>query len=418
VEPQHPDAAEAPRAAGLAVAGVALAGAAVWFGVRADAGVGASFDLLNLVEICSFLSFVMLGSLLVLRRPGHPVGWLLAGLGIAVLLQQASQQYAFHGLTDPADPPAWRAASWIAEWAIAPPLVLFVEALLLFPSGRPSTRAWRVLTWTVAGAGVLLTVGWAVATWPQRGAPLLTAGGRLPAPLEALRMTLIACVPVAVGSLLVRYRRAGREERLQLKWLLLAAGGLVLAVTTGFVAAALGTSSPLIDALGIVSGAGVAVAMALAVLRYRLYEIDRILSRTVAYSLLTAALAAVYIIGVVGSGALLEPVAPDSSLSVAASTLLVAGAFNPLRMRLQLRVDRRFNRSAHDAERAVAAFHARLRDHVQLEALREDLLSTVSGTVQPAGASLWLVPGVGATVEHVTAGHARSPRTRGSGNEH
>lgn len=412
----HP--AAASRAAGLAVAGVVLAGAAVWFGVRAGTGGGARFDLLNLVEIASFLSFVLLGSLLVLRRPGHPVGWLLAGLGIAVLLQQASQRYAFQALAGPADLPAWRVASWISEWTIAPPLVLFVEALLVFPSGRPAARGWRVLTWAVAGAGMLLTVGWAVATWPQRGEPLLTVGGVLPGPLEVLRLTLIACVPVAVGSLLRRYRRAGREERLQLKWLLLAAGGLVAAVAGGLVATALGTSSPLIDAVGIVSVAGVAVAMALAVLHYRLYEIDRILSRTVAYSLLTAALAVVYAVGVVGSGALLEPVAPDSSLSVAASTLLVAGAFNPLRTSLQLRVDRRFNRSAHDAERAVAAFHARLRDHVQVEALREDLLSTVSGTVQPAGASLWLVPGGETTVEHRAGWAPSMSRMRGSGNEH
>ena len=399
MDPQHPDATTATTAAGLTLAGVSLAGATVWLGMQTDAGGGAGFDVLNVIEVCSFLSFVLLGSLLVLRRPGHPVGWLLAGLGIAVLVQQTTQQYAFQGLVGSAGPPGWRAASWIAEWAIAPPLVLFIEALLVFPSGRPSARAWWVLALTVAGAGVLLTVGWAVAAWPQRGASLLTVGGSLPPPLEAVRMALIACVPLAVGSLFLRYRRAGREERLQLKWLLLAAGGLVIAVAAGLSATALGTSSPVIDMLGIVSVAGVAAAMALAVLRYRLYEIDRILSRTVAYSLLTGVLAVVYIIGVVASGTLLEPLASDSSLSVAASTLLVAGIFNPLRTRLQRRVDGRFNRSAHDAERAVAAFHARLRDHVQLEALRDDLLSTVGGTVQPAGVALWLAPGVSATVE-------------------
>lgn len=155
-----------------------------------------------------------------------------------MLLQQASQQYAFQGLTDPLVP-GWRAASWIAEWAIAPPLVLFVEVLLLFPSGRPPTPGWRVLVWMIAGAGVLLTVGWAATTWPQRGASLLTVGGMLPAQLEALRLALIACMPVAVGSLLWRHRRATRKERLQLKWLLLAAVGLVAAVTARLSAAAL-----------------------------------------------------------------------------------------------------------------------------------------------------------------------------------
>lgn len=390
----------APTAAGLALTGATLAGGAVWFGAQAHTGGGAGFDLLNVVEVGSFLSFVLLGSLLVVRLPGHPVGWLLAGLGIAVLVQQTSQHYAFHGLLGPAEPPAWRAASWIAEWAIAPPLVLFIEALLVFPSGRPSARAWWVMAVTVAGAGVLLTVGWAVATWPQRGTPLLTVGGRLPPLLEAVRLALIACVPLAVGSLLLRHRRAGREERLQLKWLSLAAGGLVIAVAAGLAGAALGSSSPLIDTLGIVSVAGVAVAMAMAVLRYRLYEMDRIVSRTVAYSLLTGVLAVVYGGGVVIGGTVLEPVAPGSSLAVAASTLLVAGLFNPLRVRLQRRVDGRFNRSAHDARRTVAAFRTRLRDHVQLESLRDDLVSTVSGAVQPASVALWLAPGSSVTVGH------------------
>lgn len=364
----------------------------MWFGIRTPATDGAGFDVLNLLEVGSFVTFVLLGSLLVLRRPEHPIGWLLASLGIAVLTQQAAQRYAWYSISTTAALPAWRAASWIAEWTIAPPLALFVEALLLFPTGRPPSRAWRGPAWAVATGGMLLTVGWALTTWPQRGPDLLTAGGVLPTPLEVLRIALIAAVPVAAGSLVWRQRRAGHEERQQLKWLLLATGGLVTAVAAALVTAAMGTSSTVVDALGIGSVAGIAIAMALAVLRYRLYDIDRILSRTVAYGLLTAALALVYVGGVVGSGALLEPVAPDSSLSVAASTLLVAGAFRPLQARLQLRVDRRFNRSVHDAQRAVAAFHARLRDHVRLDGLHDDLLTTVARTVQPTAAALWLMP--------------------------
>lgn len=279
--------ASAGWASAFALIGVVLAVTAVAAGWARGAPPVGALAAVQTLEAGAFLAFVLLGSIIVLRRPAHPVGWLLAALGLAVLLQQSAQQYALQGSGGQPTLPAWAVASWVAEWSIAPPLVLFVEVLLLFPSGRPRSPTRRVFVWAVAVAGVLLTGGWAAATWPHRGAALMTGVGMLPDALEALRLVLIACVPAAVVTLIWRFRRAGRDEQQQLKWLLLAGCGLAVAAAAGLIVAAMGTTAPLVDAFGVVSIAGVAVAIALAVLRYRLYEIDHILSRTVSYALLT-----------------------------------------------------------------------------------------------------------------------------------
>lgn len=314
--PQRPPALAAWWAMTFAVTGAVLAVfAVVWHPPRSP-----SFDVLRAIEICAFLAFALLGALLVWRRPDHPVGWLLAALGVAVLVQQSAQQYALRGLAAPFQLHGWQLASWVAQWTIAPPLVLFVEVLLLFPAGRPNSRVQRVYVWGVGVAGVVLTIGWAAATWSQRGAALLTGGGALPGVLGTLRLALIASLLVAAGSLIWRFRYADPDERQQLKWLLLAGCGLMVAAAAGLITTALGTSSRLVDALGVVSIGGVAAAMTLAVLRYRLYEIDHILSRTVSYSLLTAILTALYTLGVVTVRAVLDPLSPDSGLAVAAST--------------------------------------------------------------------------------------------------
>lgn len=404
----------------LVVTALVLVAATVALGWDRAASVAGAFELQRVVELSAFLAFVLLGSLLVLRRPRHPVGWLLAALGLTVLVQQATQEYAIQSLAAPPSLPAWSFATWAAEWSIAPSLVLLVTVLLLFPTGRPQSRRWGVLTWAVLTGGALLTVGWAISTWPQRGRTLLSGGGTLPGVLELLRIALIVCLPLAVGSLILRFRRASLEERQQLKWLLLAGCGLMAAAAAGLTAAALGVSSQLIDLLGIISIAGVAAAMALAVLRYRLYEIDRILSRTVSYALLTGLLAALYGVGVIAIGALLEPVAPDSSLAVAGSTLLVSGAFNPTRTRLQRSVDRRFNRAQYNAERTVAAFRTRLRDDMRLESLRHELLTAVATTIQPERLSVWLRPssrGSSAGVQRHAEWHPVSARDRRHGRQ-
>lgn len=379
-------------AAGVAVTGVALAlgaGILVWWGQGiAPAGL----DVARATELVAFLVFVLIGSLLVLRRPEHRVGWLLAAIGTSVLLQQATQGYAL--LPDAATPlPFADVAAWTAAWSITPPLALLAIMLLVFPTGRAQSSRWGAFTWIVGTAGTAITLAWALWAWPVRSR--LLAAEPLPAPpvLETGTALLAAALPIAVVSLLLRYRTAEPDTRRQLRWLLLAAIGVLGAAAAGLATAALDAGSPAIDALGSISFAGVAVAIALAVLRRRLYEIDRILARTVSYLLVTVALGVVYAVVVLSVGAVLDPVTSDSALAVAASTLAVAGAFNPVRARTQRAVDRRFNRAHLDREQVVRTFGARLRDDYRLDPLRADLVATAVRVVEPAHASVWLRPG-------------------------
>lgn len=376
-------------AAAFVLIGVMLLGATAALGWDRPAHDDLALHANRLLELLAFLTFVLLGALLILRRPEHPIGWLLAALGLAVLVNQVSQEYALQHVAGHGWTPAGGVALWIADWSTIVPLVLLVEVLLLFPTGRPQSAGWAWFARIVAAGGVLATVWRAVVTWPQRGTALLTDGAVLPAGLNVLRLALIASLSVAVVALIARFRHAGSEQRQQLKLLLLAGCGLMAAAVAAMVAGE-GAASRLVEALGTVCIAGVAAAMAIAVLRHRLYEIDRVVSRTVSYGLLTALLAGLYVAGVVIAGAVLEPISSDSSLAVATSTLIVAAAFTPMRTRLQQIVDRRFNRSRYDVESAVAAFRIQLRHDLRLESLHDDLLTIVAATVQPRDASLWL----------------------------
>lgn len=392
------------------VAGVALAVMTVWFSWHRPAGGGAAaFAPVDALEVVAFGVFVVLGALLVLRRPGHPMGWLLAALGLSVLTAQAAQAYALRGLASPA--PWWGAATaaWISYWAGAVTLTVFIEVLLLFPTGRPPSPRWRWLVLVVAVGGVALTAVWAAASWALRTAGRVVAAvpeqGAWAAVSSLLGVAMAACLLAAAGSLVLRFRRATGVERLQLKWLALAAAGLLVAVPASYVAGQFGVRWWLLDALGIVSVAGVAVAVALAVLRYRLYEIDRIISRTLSYGLLSALLAGVYAVAVVVIGGVLESFSAGSNLTVAASTLAVAGSFAPLRRRVQAVVDRRFNRARYDADLTLAQFQVRLRDEVRLETVAGDLVDTVRRSVQPERISVWLPAVLGArTVPSAVAG--------------
>lgn len=376
-------------AAAFVLIGVMLLGATAALGWDRPAHDDLALHANRLLELLAFLTFVLLGALLILRRPEHPIGWLLAALGLAVLVNQVSQEYALQHVAGHGWTPAGGVALWIADWSTIVPLVLLVEVLLLFPTGRPQSAGWAWFARIVAAGGVLATVWRAVVTWPQRGTALLTDGAVLPAGLNVLRLALIASLSVAVVALIARFRHAGSEQRQQLKLLLLAGCGLMAAAVAAMVAGE-GAASRLVEALGTVCIAGVAAAMAIAVLRHRLYEIDRVVSRTVSYGLLTALLAGLYVAGVVIAGAVLEPISSDSSLAVATSTLIVAAAFTPMRTRLQQIVDQRFNRSRYDVESAVAAFRIQLRHDLRLESLHDDLLTIVAATVQPRDASLWL----------------------------
>ncbi|MEP6697045.1 MAG: hypothetical protein ABJA34_09230 [Pseudonocardiales bacterium] len=354
-------------------------------------------------------TFVFLGTLLALRQPANPIGWLLTAGGLTWLSSEAALDYATFEL---AHGHATRAALIAAAYDsnIWPLGVLCGVGLplLLFPAGRTRSPRWRWLLRVMVAAGVLLIVGATVLPGPLDN-PVNSLTASLSNPLgiapigPALQVVLFGVtLPVfmlalltAVVGVIVRFRTAAGLERQQLRWVLT---GAVLAMCGGLSAYLGGTLVHVpADVLNVAVTIGLGclpVSLAVAVLRYRLYDLDRIVSRTVSYAAVTGLLIAVYA-GLVTAVSRLTPT--SNSLGVAGSTLAVAALFQPLRRRVQNVVNRRFNRSRYDAARTVEAFTVRLREQVDLDALQGDLLGAVRQTVQPASATLWLrSPGSGA----------------------
>ncbi|HEV3464708.1 MAG TPA: hypothetical protein VHS79_04020 [Actinomycetes bacterium] len=340
-----------------------------------------------------------LGALVAARRPEHPVGWLFVGIGLAGAVQLVAGNYAMAARADPALPGGDIAAVAAEELRIAG-LGMVTAVMLLFPTGRLPSPRWRPMAW--AGAAGLLGHLAAEGLTPGRGEQLL--GYENPFGLEgrtgllrllgALEGLFLLAVLAAIGSLVVRFRRARGVERQQLKWFVYTAVvALAVLVAASVALADLMEHGPLGSILWGATPVALAAAVAVAVLRYRLYEIDRLVNRTLVYGLLTVLLGAVYAAGVFAAGRLLDPADGQSELAVAASTLAVAALFQPARRRVQELVDRRFDRRRYDGARTVAAFSARMRDELDLDTLSSELLAVVDRTVQPSGMSLWLRPG-------------------------
>jgi hypothetical protein len=351
------------------------------------------------------------GAFLASRRPRHPVGWLLLGVGLALNVSLLVQAYVKYGLL--ARPGALPGARYLAGFTYSTvPIWLSCAGfvLLLTPTGSLPSPRWRWWAWLAAVAPVVVVLGSVVQPDPlapdYRGNPLaIPALGRvLVVPAVAGVVVVLVSLLVGAGSLVVRFRRAGGVERQQLRWLAyaaaLAAGLLLVAVAAGVLAKDEVVSASL--ALGV---ALLPLATGAAILRYRLYDLDRIISRTLAYGLLTVLLGSAYAGVVLGLGQLLGR---DSSLVVAVATLAVAAAFQPARRRVQQLVDRRFNRRRYDAARTIAAFSARLRQQVDLDTLTAELLGVVELTMQPTSASLWLRPSVSASAEQRSMGASRA----------
>jgi hypothetical protein len=345
--------------------------------------------------LLALLSAATVGALVASRRPRHPVGWLLLGCALSLTASGVIASYVTYGLV--ARPGALPAAATVARYYIPATgpaaLALLSLVLLLTPTGSLPSARWRWWAFITAATPVALVL--AVAVAPGRLDPQLLAsspfsdralgGVLLVATRVGLAVTTLT-VAVAAGSLLVRFRRAHGVERQQLRWVALGAALMVLAVPVLLVAVALG-SPVLVDWVSAVWVAVLPVAVGAAILRYRLYDLDRIVSRTLAYGLLTLLLGGGYAVVVLGLGQLLKR---DSPLVVAAATLAVAAVFQPARRRVQAVVDRRFNRRRHDAARIIEDFGTRLRDQVDLDTLTAELLAVVDNTMQPTQTSLWL----------------------------
>jgi hypothetical protein len=334
------------------------------------------------------LAFALLGAVVAAHRPENPIGWLFLAIGLSGAVGVVSNEYVHYTLaTAPGALPGGPVVAWLSLWTWWPAYGLVPLVLLVFPDGRLPSPRWRWAAW-LAGAGVmLLTLGIAATTLgdPVRFALSEEEPGGLAGLVLAVSVGAAAVsFQAGLASLALRWRRAWGIERDQLKWVAFAAG---LALVANIVLQILQ-----LPGLGLAGVVLVPVGAAVAILRYRLYDIDRLISRTVAYGLLTALLGLVYVAGVFVFGRLLNPGGEDSTLAVAASTLAVAGLFQPARHRIQTVVDRRFNRRKYDAAKTVEDFSARLRNEIDLDTLSAELLAVVNQTMQPTGVSLWLRP--------------------------
>jgi hypothetical protein len=372
----------AGRLAALADPGLAAGGLAV--------GVAAAVVLAT-------VSAAAVGALLASRRPRHPVGWLLLGVGLGLIANILVEPYVTYGLLiRPGSLPGARYLVGLAYVTTVIWLSCAGFVLLLTPTGSLPSPRWRWWARLAAAAPVVTMLGSVVQPDPMapdwHGNPLAVPALApvLVVPAVAGVVIVLGSLPVGAWSLVRRYRRARGIERQQLRWLALAGGALgALLLLVALVAGLVFTADAVVLTSLALCVALLPLTTGAAILRYRLYDIDRIVSRTLAYSILTVLLGLGYAAVVLGLGRLLGQ---HSSLVVAAATLAVAAAFQPLRRRVQQAVDRRFNRRRHDADRVIDAFAVRLRDQVDLDALNTELLAVVHQTMQPTTAWLWQRP--------------------------
>ena len=345
------------------------------------------------------VSFSVVGALIASHRPENPIGWIFLAVGFLQGLLSAADQYAIYALlTNPGALPWGAEASWLGQWIWAPGLGLILVFLpLLFPDGHPPSHRWRPVGW-LGGLSIGLTVVPSmILLWPERGPALLT-GDENPShvvhvlvDLVALPMMLLAGVG-AVISVLVRFRRARGDERQQIKWFA-AAAALTLVWYLVFGQSTRELPEAIVALASILVLQTIPVATGIAILRYRLYDIDRIINRTLVYGSLTATLVALYFGGIVVLQRIFVTLTgQQSTLAVVASTLLIAALFTPLRRRIQGFIDRRFYRRKYDARKTLEAFSAKLKNETDLEALNNDLVGVVRETMQPAHVSVWLRP--------------------------
>jgi len=357
-------------------------------------------------------TFAAVGLVVALRRPNHPVGWLFLVTAACFALAMFLAAYGYHALVSaPETLPAGAAAALVSSLLWTPATASMLIAVMLFPSGQPLSRRWTAAMSAMSAVFALALICLALVPAPislgrppadDAGQTVITTipnplgvGGPFGELLLALKpfadAAVLPFVLLALAAAVVRFARSAGTERLQLKWF---ASGASISMVLFVLAVVFGLSG--MGVAGVVqSAAGISLALiplgaGIAILRYRLYDIDVLINRTLVYGATSAGLLGTYVFSVLALSTLLRPLTGSSDLAVAGSTLAVVALFGPLRRRIQDAVDRRFSRSRYDAQRTVDAFATRLRDQVDLDAVRADLLGAVRDTVRPAHASVWL----------------------------
>ena len=369
-----------------------------YLGLSRPPGFEASFQF-GFASALFFVSqsvFALVGAVVLIRRNDNRMGRLFCLAAVVATAVNFSEQYAIQALiVDPGSLPAGRTMAWMT---IAPGFTImlaFASIVALYPDGRLPSPRWRPILWLLA-LGVALAAAGSIASWPRRGVALLKIQeATIPGAdlanlfLSATFVTSAAAVVLAIAAIIARYRRGDPLTKLQIKWFAYAA---VIAVIGVF-----GTSVPsLADAANVVTSVGamgVPLAAGIAILRYRLYDIDRIINRTIVYALVTGTALVVYAGTVFVVGTVV--VGPSDNLTVAVATLAAAAVFRPALRRVQSFVDRRFYRRKYDAQQTVDEFGARLREETNIDELTDDLVSVVRTTMQPEHVSVWLTEGAG-----------------------
>jgi hypothetical protein len=358
--------------------------------------------------------FVTVGAFVASRRPYNPVGWLFVAFGAAAAIRFTGSQYATYALlTHPGSLPG---GDFIASFAVHlwhPGLGFLVFSFLLFPDGRLPSPRWRIVAWVSAISCLSALISGMLEyeflykyTWPENMSfvkPLFTGSAAEVAATVFWysSMVILAMLFVSGGSLVLRLRRSVGEERQQLKWVVYAVALLALAVPSTILVIIVVQSLESVRVFFALLFPLIPISVGIAILRYRLYDIDLIINRTLVYGVLTALLGVVYFGGVVLLQRFFVALTGEkSTLAVVASTLAIAALFNPLRRRVQGFVDRRFYRRKYDAAKTLEAFSAKLRDETDLDALSEDLVGIVRETMQPAHVSVWLRPATVPKGEH------------------
>jgi hypothetical protein len=372
-------------------------------------------DYFGTLVVLQFLGGALagIGLILALRRPHHPVGWLFLVAAAATALNDTSRAYAWRALVEtPGTLPGGELALWFSRFIAPSGAAAFFFAAFVFPTGRLLSRRWVPAFVAGVGLTVAQTLTWGFTPRPIRlpfapsapppgglnELPTMSNPAGLSGPAGELLAALAPAIDVAIGPLILvtlfgvvlRFIRSSGIERLQMKWFVYAASTAIVFTVAAATLPFNSVASGVAWVLSVVFRAFVPVAVGIAILRYRLYDIDVLINRTVVYGATTAAVGATFFLGLVALQSVLRPITNGSDLAVAAATLLSFALFQPVRRVVQGAVDRRFDRSRYDAARMLDQFADRLRDEVDLDALRAHLLGSVRQTMGPSHTSLWL----------------------------